>query len=76
MSEKNMQYYQVRFIQTQDMNAFIPMEVNPRPDSVIRVFLDWKALNQRPTVEPLPQDLKKYSRNGFTLVEWGGLQQP
>jgi len=75
MSEENAPYYRVSFLQTQDMNAFIPMNVSPQPDSVLRVFLDWKALSSKPTVNLEPQQLKKFNRNGFTLVEWGGLQQ-
>jgi len=73
MSEKNAPYYERGFLQTKDMNAFIPMNINPQPDSVLRVFLDWKALSSKPTVVPVPQRLEKVSRNGFTLVEWGGL---
>ena len=75
MSEKDAPYYRVSFLQTQDMNEFIPMNVSPQPDSVLRVFLDWKALSSKPTVNPEPQQLKKFNRNGFTLVEWGGLQE-
>ncbi|PIY68969.1 hypothetical protein COY90_03135, partial [Candidatus Roizmanbacteria bacterium CG_4_10_14_0_8_um_filter_39_9] len=73
MGEKNAPYYQIGFLQTKDMNAFIPMNINPQPDSVLRVFLDWKALSSKPTVVPVPQRLEKVSRNGFTYVEWGGL---
>lgn len=74
MSEKNAPYYQIGFIQTQDMNSFIPMNVSPKPDSVLRVFLDWKALNSKPLQNLVPQQLEKFTRNGFTYVEWGGLQ--
>lgn len=73
MSEKNAPYYQIGFLQTKEMNAFIPMHVAPKPDSVLRIFLDWKALDSKPRVFPLPQKLEKSSRNGFTYVEWGGL---
>ncbi len=74
MSDKNTPYYKISFLQTKDMNAFVPMNVNPMPDSVLRVFLDWKALSSEPVVDLKPQVLEKASRNGFTLVEWGGLQ--
>jgi hypothetical protein len=74
MSEKNASYYQIGFLQTQDMNEFIPMDVNPQPDSVLRVFLDWKALSSKPAQSPAPQQLEKFRRVGFTLVEWGGLR--
>ena len=74
MKEKNSAYYRISFLTTNQMNKFIPMNVNPLPDSVLRVFLDYKALSNKPSVEPQPQQFNKFTRNGFTLVEWGGLQ--
>lgn len=74
MDAKNAPYYRVSFIQTKEMNAFIPMNVYPQPDSVLRVFLDWQPLSAKPVVDPKPQQLEKFVRNGFTYVEWGGLK--
>lgn len=74
MSEKNAPYYRISFLTTNQMNEFIPMNVNPNPDSFLRVFLDFKALDSKPAVDPQPQQFNKFIRNGFTLVEWGGLQ--
>ncbi|MEI6327286.1 MAG: hypothetical protein WCO78_04185 [Candidatus Roizmanbacteria bacterium] len=74
MSEKNTPYYRVSFFQTKEMNEFIPMDVSPRPDTVIRVFLDYSALNSKPVQEITPQKLQYIERTGFTLVEWGGLR--
>lgn len=75
MNQKNAPFYYIRFIQTKEMNAFVPMNVNPMPDSVLRVFLDWKELNSKPFVTPVPQRLEKVSRKGFVYVEWGGLRR-
>ena len=74
MSEKNTPYYRISFFVTKEMNKFIPMDVNPQPNSVLRVFLDYKALSTKSAVDPKPQQFNKFIRNGFTLVEWGGLQ--
>jgi len=74
MSKKNVPYYRISFLQTKDMNEFIPMNVNPKPDSVLRVFLDYKALSVKPSKDIEPQKLTKFERKGFTLVEWGGLK--
>ena len=46
------------------------LEITPRPDTVLRVFMAWQALDA--PVELPAQSLKKTERNGFTLVEWGG----
>lgn len=75
MNEKNAPYYKVGFVQTREMNAFVPMMINPQPDSVLRIFLDWKALANKPTQALNPQHLDKFIRHGFTYVEWGGLHE-
>lgn len=73
MTEKNTPYYQVGFLTSNQMNKFIPMNISPIPDSVLRVFLDYKALDTKPLTNPAPQQFNKFIRSGFTLVEWGGL---
>ncbi len=75
MQSKNVLYYRVAFIQTDEMNTFIPMKVTPKPDTTFRIFLDWQPLSEKPGKAPLPQKLEYLQRNGFTLVEWGGLRQ-
>jgi hypothetical protein len=72
---KNAPYYRISFFQTEQLNQFIPMQVTPNPDTVIRVFLDWSPLSSMPAVQPQPQVLNHINRPGFTLVEWGGLKQ-
>ncbi|HUD20559.1 MAG TPA: hypothetical protein VMQ44_00625, partial [Candidatus Saccharimonadales bacterium] len=73
--KKDMPYYRISFFQTATMNAFIPMKVTPNPDTAFRVFLDWSPLASVPNVLPQPQTLTHLVRKGFTLVEWGGLEQ-
>ena len=46
------------------------LTVTPEPDSVLRVFMAWKALDA-PTDIPA-QDLPAFDRTGFAVVEWGG----
>ena len=73
--QKNAPYYQISFFQTAQMNQFIPMWVIPKPDTTIRVFLDWSPLSAMPAIQPQPEALKHIDRQGFTVVEWGGLKQ-
>jgi len=72
---KNAPYYRLSFFQTQTMDSFIPMQVSPKPQTTIRVFLDWDTLTSLPANPPQPQVLIHVPRTGFTLVEWGGLKQ-
>ena len=46
------------------------LEINPAPDSLLRVFMAFKPLDE--AVEIQPQELTAPERVGFTLVEWGG----
>ena len=72
---KGAPYYRMAFFQTAQMNDFVPMQVSPRPDTVIRVFLDWAPLTSKPLLPPKAQALRFIARQGFTLVEWGGLKR-
>lgn len=49
-----------------------PLTVTPAPDSVLRVFMAWQALEE--PVELPEQELPAFQRQGFTLVEWGGAE--
>ena len=64
-------YYFVSFIGTVGMNKLAPLQVEPKPDTVIRILMDYKPL-QKPvkTIEP---QLSALDRQGFTVVEWGGV---
>lgn len=48
------------------------LEVTPTPDTVIRVFMAWQELEEKIEIEP--QQLERVEREGFTVVEWGGVQ--
>ena len=48
------------------------LTVTPQPDTVLRVFLAFKALEEPVDIEP--QLLTAPAREGFTVVEWGGCQ--
>ena len=44
--------------------------IDPAPDSVLRIFMAFAAL-EKPIDIP-PQQLVSFERKGFTLIEWGG----
>jgi hypothetical protein len=73
MKKKAAPYYRLAFFQAPQMNKFIPMQVTPLPQTVIRVFLDWSPLTSPVVIAP--ETLRHIDRKGFTLVEWGGLKQ-
>ena len=65
-------YYFVTFMGNQAMDALAPLTVDPQPDTVIRVLMDFIPLDQPIDVEPLM--LRTIPRKGFTVVEWGGVR--
>ena len=47
------------------------LNINPNPDTIIRVFMAFKLSNKYVSISA-PKETKTPQRNGFTLVEWGG----
>jgi hypothetical protein len=64
-------FVRLTWLGTDDMNRLAPLQVTPRPDTVIRIFLDFAPLDKFENLTP--QKLSAPKRNGFTLIEWGGL---
>ena len=56
--------------QTQKFFDKIELNVTPKPDSLIRVFLTIKKLDNPVNIKE--QKLESVERKGFTIVEWGG----
>lgn len=46
--------------------------ITPEPDALLRVFMAWAPLKD--PVEVPPQELEPFTREGFTVVEWGGAE--
>ena len=63
-------YNYIYFAQTKEVNEYMPLEINPKPDSIIRVLMYYKPLNKKISVKE--QKIKQIQRHGFTVVEWGG----
>lgn len=68
MQEKN--YYFITFVPQEEFDKLAPLSVNPKPDTIIRVFMDFEGLDNYVSVKP--QIIKNTPRIGFTVVEWGG----
>ena len=50
----------------------MPLEILPTPDSTIRVLMVFKGLDEK--IDVKNQNLETPKRNGFTVVEWGGVE--
>ena len=65
-------YYFMTFMGNSVMDKIAPLQINPKPDTVIRVLMDFKPLNA--PISVLGYDIKTPVRSGFTVVEWGGVK--
>jgi len=64
-------YFFVTFLGNNEMNAIAPLEIMPKPDTIIRILMDFIPLEKPVSVQGY--DIKTPERNGFTVVEWGGV---
>ena len=55
---------------TEEYTQNAALEITPAPETLIRVFMVYKPLEH--SIDIPAQDLKKVSRKGYTVVEWGG----
>ena len=55
-----------------EINNAMPLDINPTPDTLIRVLMTYKGLD-KPIEGITEQQLPTTPiRDGFTVVEWGG----
>ncbi|EKE11661.1 MAG: hypothetical protein ACD_15C00042G0003 [uncultured bacterium] len=67
----NKPYYFVTFMGNNYMDKIASLNIHPRPDSVIRILMDYEGLDD--AIDVQPEILKTPERKGFTVVEWGGV---
>ena len=67
--EKNKWNY-IRFQTMDEINDTMNLTIDPEPDTLIRIMMEYEPLNKK--IEVKEQILDKVERNGFVVVEWGG----
>ena len=67
---KDKKYYFIRFYWNETLDKIAPISVNPKPDSIQRIFMDYKWLDEK--IEVSEQKLQKFERKGFSVIEWWG----
>lgn len=65
-------YNYIRFATDEEINNNMPLEIKPNPDTIIRVLMTFKGLENPIDVEE--QKLIPPERKGFVAVEWGGIE--
>lgn len=65
-------YYQISFLFNDAVDRLAPLSFSVKPDKVFRVILVAKGMDESENI--MEQKLPVLSdRNGFTVVEWGGM---
>ena len=64
--------YNLITFQTDAYTSSARLDITPEPDSILRVFMAYQALEDPVEVEA--PELEYVERTGFTVVEWGGTE--
>jgi hypothetical protein len=65
-------YNYIRFATTEEINENAPLEITPAPETLIRVVMTFKGLDNK--IDVKEQELTRVERSGYTVVEWGGIE--
>ena len=66
-NKKNLVYFEL----TNEREQYNRLNIEPKPDSLLRVNIHIKKVNEK--VQIPKQKLTSFNRYGFTVVEWGGM---
>lgn len=67
----NSKYVRITWLTAAQINQLAPLNISPKPDTMIRVFIDMAGYDSPVNIPS--QKLGSQERKGFTVVEWGGL---
>lgn len=62
--------YNLISFQWENYDNAAKLNINPEPDSILRVMMAYKPLTEYVEIEE--QEFEHFERTGFTVVEWGG----
>ena len=63
-----------QFITNEDCNEFASLEITPAPKHLNRVYMIWTVPDEHQKIVVKPQKLEKFNRDGFDVLEWGGIE--
>jgi hypothetical protein len=66
--------YNLIHFETTGYNAKEPLTISPSPESSQRILMIYKGLDT--PIDIKEQKLEPFTRKGYTLIEWGGMEMP
>ena len=71
------EYNLIRFATPEEIDKAMSLTISPEPDNLIRVWMIWETVSadkaEELKDELTEQELTTPEREGFTVVEWGGV---
>ena len=64
--------YNLITFQTKAYEECTSLNVSPKPDSMLRVFMAFKPISEPVNIPE--QKLSQFERKGFSVIEWGGTE--
>lgn len=64
--------YNFIYFAGEEYEELAKLKITPKPDSILRVFMVFKSLDEYVEVEE--QLFPRFEREGFTVIEWGGTE--
>ena len=65
-------YNYIRFKTMDEINSNMKLNINPEPDTLIRIMMEYKGLDKKIKVKE--QKLERRERSGYSVIEWGGTE--
>lgn len=66
-NKKSLVYFEL----TEERDKYNKINIEPKPDSILRVAIHVKKVNKKTKIDK--QKLSNFNRKGYTAVEWGGV---
>ena len=64
----------IRFVFNNDCNTYAELTITPKPKLVYRVYMIWSDATGRNFTNLTKQNFPVLKREGFAVVEWGGIE--
>ncbi|MDX2360313.1 MAG: hypothetical protein QNK23_05880 [Crocinitomicaceae bacterium] len=64
----------IHFMFNEECAAFAELSISPKPDHMYRIYMVWSPVESDFFIEE--QTILPMDRSGFSVLEWGGLEQP
>lgn len=65
--------YAIYCLDPKEINEAIKLNLSKKPDSILRAYFYFVPLKDNENLEIKKPEIKQFKRNGFTVVEWGGI---